>query len=119
MSIVVNTKTYANDVPSSKDSQPYLGPAHTLSIKDKFDLFRTAPRASKEFSGMARSRARLVRTVTLTGALTPTGDITIDVNINVPVGAAGADVDTAMTDFSAALAQSWAKDLAKNLDILA
>lgn len=119
MAIVIGAKTYNADVPSSKDSQPYLGPGNTLTWKDRWELFRSTLKASLTFSGMARTRAKFVRTVTLTGALTPSGDITIDCNINVPVGAAAADVDSAVSDFATGVGQTWAKDLAKNQDILA
>lgn len=119
MAIVIGTKTYNADVPSSKDSQPYLGPNNTITIKDVIELFRSVVKATLTFSGMARTRVKMVRTVTLTGALTPTGDITFDLYMNVPVGASSADVDSAVTDFSTGLSQTWAKDLAKNRDILA
>jgi len=119
MTITVNTKAYVADVASSPNSIPYKGPGATLSNLDQFDLYRTTPKPTKEFSGMARSRVKLSRTLTLTGALTSKGPLTIDVQINVPVGASGTDVDDALDDIAAGLAQTWAQELAKNLDLTA
>jgi ribonuclease HIII len=45
--------------------------------------------------------------------------LTIDVGINVPVGAASADVDEALADIAAAFGQQWVEDLAKAGDLTA
>jgi hypothetical protein len=117
MAIVVNAKTYTADIPSGPNSQPYIGPANTLSIKDRIELYRTYPKATKEFSGMARSRIKSTRTFTLTGALTLTADGMIDTQIAIPVGAAGADVDSLVDDHGDLLITADGKNLAKNLDL--
>lgn len=117
MTIVINTKTYTADAASSPNSVPYIGPANTLSVKDKIDLYRTSPKSSSVFSGNGRSRAKMSRTLTLTGAKTTSGDAIIDTSISIPVGASATDVDTLITDHAAGLAQAWAKTLAKNLNI--
>lgn len=119
MTITVNEKAYVQDVPSSKDSVPYQGPSATLSVTDRIDLSRTYPKKALNFSGMGRSRIKFTRTLNLTGALTPNGLATIDVAVNIPVGAASADVDALLADVAAGLTQQWAKDLAKNLDLTA
>lgn len=116
MTIVINTKTYTADAAVSKDQIPYIGPASTLAIKDRLDLYRTPPKASTVYSGNARSRAKLSRTVPLTGAKTTTGDIIADLNITVPVGAASADVDAAVADILG-IPLATVKTLAKNLSI--
>ncbi len=117
MSITINTKTYDPDVATNPNQLPYRGPAATLSAKDEITLARVAPKPTKDFSGMARSRIKIVKTVALTSALTPTSDITFDGWMNVPVGAASGDVDAVMADVAAAYAAAWAKQLAKNLDV--
>lgn len=117
MAIVVNTKTYNADVAVSPNQVPYVGPANTLSSKDRFDLYRTQPKATATFSGVGRSRIKLVRTLTLTGAKTASGDAIGSGDFAFPVGASATDIDTFMTDFSAAVSAAWAKELAKNLDI--
>jgi hypothetical protein len=119
MTITLNTKAYNADAATSPNSIPYVGPSQTLSVQDNLLLARTPPKPLKTFSGVGRSRVKFARTLTLTGALTPTGLATIDANINVPVGAAGADVDSMLADAAAAFGQQWVKDLAKNLDITA
>jgi hypothetical protein len=117
MSITLNTKVYNPDVASSKDSIPYVGPGNNVTTVDKIDLFRTAPKPTKDFSGVARSRVRLTRTLTLTSALTPLGQGSVDTAINVPVGASSADVEAMLEDHAAGLAQAWALDLAYKLDL--
>jgi len=112
MTITVNTKVYTADAASSSNSIPYLGVANTITVADRFDLYRTPAKATKLFSGVARARVKLTRTLTLTGALTTTGLATIDCAINVPVGAASADVNSMLSDISAGLGQTWAQNLA-------
>lgn len=113
MTITVNTKAYAKDLASSPNSVPFLGPLHDFDTKDRFDLYRTPPKASAVFSGVSRSRVKLSRTHALTGALTTTGDSIVDINVSVAVGTSAADIDALYADAAAALAQSWASDLAK------
>lgn len=117
MAITVNTKVYDADVAVSPNQVPYVGPANSLSVKDRLDLYRTLPKSTSTFSGVGRSRIKLVRTLPLTGAKTPSSDAIFDVNVSVPVGASDADIDTLMTDGAALLAHAFAKALAKNLDI--
>lgn len=117
MAITVNTKVYESDVAVSPNQVPYVGPANTLSIKDRLDLYRTNPKATNTFSGVGRSRLKLVRTLPLTGAKTPSSDAIADVNISIPVGASSTDIDTLITDVAGLLALAFAKALAKNLDI--
>lgn len=117
MAITVNTKVYDQDVAASPNQMPYTGPANTLSVKDRLDLYRTQPKGTTTFSGTGRSRLKLVRTLTLTGAKTPNGDALVDVNFSIPVGASATDIDTLVTDAAGLLALAFAKLLAKNLDI--
>lgn len=117
MSITVNTKVYDADVAVSSNQVPYNGPANTLSVKDRLDLYRTAPKGTATYSGTGRSRIKLVRTLPLTGAKTSSSDAIADVNFSIPVGASAADIDTLVTDTAALVALAFAKLLAKNLDI--
>lgn len=102
MSIVFNTKTYAGD-SFQKDQVGYIGAAKTVSIKDDLRLSRTPPKASVSFSGLGRTEAKLTRTLTLTGALTPTGDAIVAISVAVPVGYTAADVDALLNDTGALL----------------
>jgi hypothetical protein len=117
MSITVNTKVYTADAATSANSIPYIGPASTLSTKDRIDVYRTHPKGNAVYSGNGRSRVKMTRTLPLTGAKTTSSDAIVDIHVSIPVGAAAADVDTLHTDASAAFAQAWAKALAKNLTI--
>lgn len=100
MSITFNTKAYSAD-SYANNSVGYIGAAKTASVKDDFLLSRSQPKPTAVFSGLSRTAAKLTRTVTLTGALTPTGEIKIVVSVDVPVGCASADIDSLLNDVGA------------------
>jgi hypothetical protein len=112
LSLSINTKTYNAD-SFQKDIVAYTGPNNTLTTKDRIVLARTAPKPSAEFSGVGRAMAKLTRTLSLTGALTPTGDAILDVQSQVPVGFTAADVDTLCADMGAWIASTQFKNLLK------
>jgi len=112
MTLSINAKTYTGD-SFQKDSVGYTGPSNTLSIKDYVKLSRVAPKPSVTFSGVARVEAKLTRTLTLTGALTPTWDAIFAVPVSIPVGAASADIDTMCADMGAWIASAAFKNLCK------
>lgn len=114
MSLSVNTKTYAPD-SYRPDSVRYVGPLNTVSVKDAMVLARTQPKPTTEFSGVGRTMAKLTRTLPLTGALTPTADGILEINAQIPVGAASADVDALAADVGAWIASSQGKALLKSL----
>lgn len=103
MTIIFNTKTYTAD-SFQKDQVGYIGAAKTVTVKDDFKMLRTAPKPTVTFSGVGRTSVKLTRTLTLTGALTPTGDAILEVNVSVPVGYASADVDALLNDMGALVA---------------
>jgi hypothetical protein len=113
MSLSINTKTYNPD-SYQKDQVSYVGVNNTLSVKDKVVLARTAPKPTAEFSGVGRTMAKLTRTLSLTGALTPTADAIVDVQSQIPVGFTAADVDTLCADMGAWIASSQFKALLKH-----
>lgn len=117
MSLSINAKTYvANGMTAQAAS--YIGPSKTQTIKDDAVLRYTPARASASFSGLGRVSAKLSRTFTLTGALTPYGDMIGDLTFATPVGAAGADIDTFLNDLGAYLASASFKDLVKKQQVL-
>jgi hypothetical protein len=116
MSLTVNAGTYAAD-SYNKDSVSYIGPAKTVSVKDDAKLSRTPPKATASFSGLGRTEAKLTRTLALTGALTPTGDAIITVNVAVPVGYTAANVDTLLDDMGAFVASASMKSHVKTQKI--
>jgi hypothetical protein len=116
MSASVNAKTYtANSFAATAIG--YQGPNHTVSVKDYLRLSSVAPKPTVTFSGVGRQSAKLTRTSTLTGSLTPTWDAIIDVQTVIPVGMASADVDTLLNDVGAYVASAAFKTLCKNQQI--
>jgi len=105
VTLSINAKSYNAD-SYQKDSVGYSGPSHSVSVKDYAKLARTAPKSSTTFSGLGRTQAKLTRTVTLTGALTTTGDAICDIQVAIPVGMASADIDTLLNDMGAFLASA-------------
>lgn len=112
MSLTINAKTYTAD--SFNTSQiGYIGASKTVSVKDDVVLKRTAPKPTSVFSGVGRTSAKLTRTLTLTGALTPTGDGMVEINVSVPVGYTAADVDALLNDMGSFLASASFKSHVK------
>lgn len=116
MALTINAKTYTAD-SFNKDSVSYIGTLKTVSVKDDVRLARTAPKQTATFSGVGRAQAKMTRTLTLTGALTPTGDAICDINVSVPVGYAGADVDTMLNDMGAYVSSAAFKTLVKSQQV--
>ena len=116
MSLTFNTKTYSADAVGV-NQVGYAGPAQTASVKDKLSIGRTAAKATSAFSGVTRTDSKLTRTLTLTGALTPSADLIIEIKTSVPVGAAAADIDSAINDLAAYMATASYKDVVKKLSI--
>lgn len=116
MSLVFNTKTYTAD-SFGVNAVGYNGAAKTVSIKDDLALKRTLPKPTTVFSGVGRTEAKMTRTVTLTGALTPSGDAILAVNVSVPVGMASADVDALLNDMGALVSSASFKTHVKSQQI--
>lgn len=116
MSLTINAKTFAND-SYTQNAVYYIGPAKTASLKDDLRLARTAAKPTSTFSGVSRAHTKLARTLNLTGALTPTGEFIANVELTVPVGAAGADVDTCCTDLGSWISSANFKLFVKNSQI--
>lgn len=98
MSLTVNAKTYTADLFNGT-SVGYQGPLQSSTVKDRLTLKKTDPKASAVFSGVNRFEMRALRTVPLTGAKTPYGDVQVRVEVISPVGIADADRDSIITDF--------------------
>lgn len=116
MTVSVNAKTYTGN-SFSPNSVAYNGPLKTASVKDDLKLLQTAPKPTAVFSGVGRTSARMTRTLTLTGSLTPTGDAVCEINVSVPVGYTAADVDTLLNDMGAFLASASFKTHVKTPQI--
>lgn len=105
MTLSVNSKTFTGD-SFGVNAVGYVGPAHTVSIKDDILMKRTAPKPTPTFSGVGRTSSKLTRTHTLTGALTPSGDAICEISVSIPVGTASADIDAVLNDMGAFLASA-------------
>lgn len=116
MSLTFNSKEYVAD-SYQKDSVTYIGAAKTVTIKDDLKLARVAPKPVADFSGVGRASGKLTKTLTLTGAETPTGDLIINYEVSVPVGASSTDVDNALADMAAFTALSAVGTLVKSQKI--
>lgn len=116
MSLVFNTKTYSAN-SFGTNSVDYIGAAKTVTVKDDVVLRRNAPKPTSVFSGVGRASAKLTRTLTLTGALTPSGDAIIECSVSVPVGYTAADVDALLNDFGALVSGADMKSLVKSQKI--
>lgn len=116
MSLTVNAKTFTAD-KIGPDTVGYLGPAHTQSVMDDIQLARVAPKPTAVFSGVGRTTAKLTRTLTLTGALTTSGNGIVSISCSIPVGAAGADIDGMLNDMGSYLSSASFKTLVKNQQI--
>lgn len=112
MPLTINAKTYTAD-SFATDSVGYIGAGKTTSVKDDVVLRRLAIKPTSVFSGVSRTFAKLTRTLTLTGALTPNSDAYVNIEVMVPVGYAAADVDALLNDMGAYLASASFKTLVK------
>ena len=116
MSLTVNAKTFtANSYGPT--AVVYLGPAHTVSLKDDIRMSLVVPKPTSTFSGVGRTSAKLSRTSTLIGALTPTWDAILDIQCTIPVGMASADVDALLNDMGAFLSSATFKTHVKGQQI--
>ena len=89
MSLTINAKTFNAD-SYGVNAVGYFGPAHTMTLADDVRLLRVLPKPTVVFSGVGRTSSKLTRTVTLTGALTTSANLIVEINVSAPVGAAGA-----------------------------
>jgi len=117
MSLSVNAKTYNLD-SNTVNYAVYAGPLNTLSVKDVVKLSRTPAKPTAQLSGVSRTDAKLTRTLTLTGALTPAHDAIGDFSMSVPVGAASADIDAILNDMGAYIASAAFKTHVKSQAIM-
>lgn len=116
MSLTINAKTYTAD-SFQQNVVGYIGSTKTVSVKDDVVLQRTQPKGTPTFSGVGRTMAKLTRTLTLTGALSPSADAIVAINVSVPVGYASADVDALLNDMGAFLASASFKAHVKSQQV--
>jgi len=114
MPLTISTKTYTNDSNPTPDSSKYIGPAHTATVKDMAILKRIAPKATKDFAGVARSSEKTVKSVLIGGI---TRDLIAETTFSYPVGADAATVTALRVDHSSLLASAPTQTLVDNAKI--
>lgn len=114
--MLINTRTYNPD-RTLPDAVTYTGPAHTITLKDKFEMKRVYPKPSGTFLGVAKPNAKQTKTVTVNAVTGAVADAIINIGGSIPVGMSSADVDALLSDAAAFLASNDAKSLFKSLDI--
>lgn len=73
----------------------YIGESHDLSLRDMLSLYRTFPKASGNFKGVAKSAAKLTYDIVvpgLDGVADLTAPLIAEMSFSVPVGATDAQV---------------------------
>lgn len=116
MSITLNTKAYAFDTNVTPDVGRHTGPAQTFAAKDYLDLSRTAPKPTATSAGVARSGAKLTRT--LTNATTgETADAIFKFECSAPAWATTAQLDSLRDDLGDLLIATNGADLVNKHDI--
>lgn len=108
MALIIATKTYNFDNNPTPDSARYTGPAQTATVKDLVTLKRTAPKATKDFGGVARSGVKTVKSVVIAGV---TRDLIAETFFSYPVGADGATITALRVDHASMLSSAQATTL--------
>lgn len=114
MALTFNTKTYKLDQVVGNIAT-YFGIARGVGIKDDVVIKREVPKVTATFSGLGKGTARLTKTLPLTGAKSPSGDATFEINVKIPVGADAADVTAFFADGVALAAHQAIKDAANGI----
>lgn len=73
----------------------YVGANHSLAARDTLGLYRTAPKVSGNFRGVAKTAVKFSKDITVLGVdgvANIVAPIIIEVSFSVPVGALSADV---------------------------
>jgi hypothetical protein len=114
MALTISTKTYNFDTNPTPDSARYTGPAQTAQVKDLVVIKRQAPKATKDFAGVARASEKTVKSVVINGI---TRDLIAETTFSYPVGAPAGDVTALRVDHSSLLAAASTQTLVDNAKI--
>lgn len=114
MALTISSKTYTFDTNPTPDSSRYYGPAQTASVKDMVTLKRQAPKATKDFAGVARASEKTVKSCVINGI---TRDLIAETFFSYPVGAPGGDVTALRADHSSLLSSAPTQTLVDNAKI--
>lgn len=73
----------------------YIGDSHSMAAKDTLGLYRTFPKPSGNFKGVAKTAVKFSKDVLVTGAdgvSQLTAPIIVDISFAIPVGATHGDI---------------------------
>lgn len=115
--MLFNTRTYNVDRNDSADAVTYAGPAHTFTQADTIQLARVYPKPVSGFAGVARPKFKRTVSVVVNSTTGERRDMILTIGASIPVGVAGADVDSLLADAAAWINTADAKALFKSLDI--
>lgn len=116
MSLIFNTKTYANEQGSSGvDAARYYGPLQDLATRDHLDLRRTWPKPTETYGGNAKTQAKFTRT--FTDGTSAAGNGFCNIQMSLPAVSAEAEVDAFVADFAAFVGSAAFLALVKDLKI--
>jgi hypothetical protein len=114
MALTASAKTYTFDTNPSPDSAKYIGPAQTSVVKDYILLKRVAPKASKDFGGVARASEKTVKNALINGIYR---DLIAETIFSYPVGSDAALVTALRADHSSLIASTPTQTLVDNAKI--
>lgn len=113
----INTRTYNFD-GSTGDSCRYVGPAHTFSTADLFELARVYPKPGRNGDlGVARPAVKRQVSVVVNATTGERKDAFLRISGSLPVGMSAADIDALCADAAAFIGSTDGKSLFKSLDI--
>lgn len=113
----INTRTYTFD-GSTGDSARYVGPAHTFSTADVFELARVYPKPGRNGDlGVARPTLARRKSVVVNATTGERKDAIARISGSLPVGMTSTDIDAMCDDLGAFIASADGKALFKSLDI--
>lgn len=113
----INTRTYSFD-GSTGDSARYVGPAHTFSTLDTFELGRVYPKPGRNGDmGVARPAVKRVLSVVVNSTTGERKNAITSISGSLPVGMSAADIDALCADLAAFIGSTDGKNLFKSLDI--
>lgn len=113
----INTRTYNFD-GSTENSSRYVGPAHTFSTADVFELSRVYPKPGRNGDlGVARPLVKRTKSVVVNATTGERKNSIVTIGGSLPVGTSASDIDAACDDLAAFIGSAAGKALFKSLVI--
>lgn len=110
MSLTINTRTYSADTPAN-NAWIYRDANATAARPSTLRMARTPPKPTPTFQGQSKTEVKLAKTVEVNLMSLPA---LIRAESSVPVGMAGAELDTLIADFRSIVASPAFVSLVKD-----